>query len=59
MKDYAYLLDDTSWPPTLYEVIQHNRSERPDRETYTLRDTKKPDRVLWVPAGDVWVIATI
>jgi hypothetical protein len=58
MKDYAYLLNDQLWPPTLYEVVQHNWCENEELETYTLRDTKKPSRVLWVPASDVWVVAT-
>lgn len=51
--EYAYLLTDTSWPPTLYAI----RGIDPETELRVISPANNPQRVLYVYADDLWIMA--
>ena len=53
MDRYAYLMTDTSWPPTLYEV----RETDPETELVIVSPAGNPNRVLYVYREDLWIMA--
>lgn len=53
MKDYAYLLNDPLWPPTLHEV----KGTDPETGLVMISPVDNQCRILYVYEEDVWTIA--
>jgi hypothetical protein len=50
MDRYAYLITDTSWPHTLYEV----KGSDPETDLVIIAPAGNPNRVLYVYEDDIW-----
>ncbi len=48
--EYAYLITDTSWPPTLYEV----KGSDPETDLVIISPAGRPNKVLYVYEDDIW-----
>jgi hypothetical protein len=54
MKDYAYLISDPLWPPTLHEV----KGTDPETDLVMVSPVNNPGRILYLYPEDLWIIAS-